>query len=173
MVSIVMLFFFLMIRRPPRSTRTDTLFPYTTLCRSRLPHPVGSHSRRPHDRHQRHAHRGHGHRGGPGGRLRQRRLPACARRRLARGLRRHRHGRPVHREAGPVIGEALLLVGSAFILLAALGMLRYSDVFARMQVLSKASTFGLLTVMAGGIVALQPITAVTPTARARLDTKTR
>src|SRR3546814_10085413 len=29
------LFFFLMIRRPPRSTRTDTLFPYTTLFRSR------------------------------------------------------------------------------------------------------------------------------------------
>src|SRR3546814_13096343 len=27
-------FFFLMTRRPPRSTRTDTLFPYTTLCRS-------------------------------------------------------------------------------------------------------------------------------------------
>src|SRR3546814_12689830 len=23
-----------MVRRPPRSTRTDTLFPYTTLCRS-------------------------------------------------------------------------------------------------------------------------------------------
>src|SRR3546814_15558272 len=31
------LFFFLMILRPPRSTRTDTLFPYTTLFRSRLP----------------------------------------------------------------------------------------------------------------------------------------
>src|SRR3546814_15297177 len=29
-------FFFLMIRRPPRSTRTDTLFPYTTLFRSRV-----------------------------------------------------------------------------------------------------------------------------------------
>src|SRR3546814_17601349 len=28
--------FFLMIRRPPRSTRTDTLFPYTTLFRSFL-----------------------------------------------------------------------------------------------------------------------------------------
>src|SRR3546814_11609715 len=28
-------FFFLMIRRPPISTRTDTLFPYTTLFRSR------------------------------------------------------------------------------------------------------------------------------------------
>src|SRR3546814_4243735 len=27
--------FFLMIRRPPRSTRTDTLFPYTTLFRSK------------------------------------------------------------------------------------------------------------------------------------------
>src|SRR3546814_3893797 len=36
--------FFLMIRRPPRSTRTDTLFPYTTLFRSlprlRREHPV-------------------------------------------------------------------------------------------------------------------------------------
>src|SRR3546814_3236094 len=29
-----MLFFFLRIRRPPRTTRTDTLFPYTTLFRS-------------------------------------------------------------------------------------------------------------------------------------------
>src|SRR3546814_10172462 len=34
-------FFFLSIRRPPRSTRTDTLFPYTTLFRSeeRCPKP--------------------------------------------------------------------------------------------------------------------------------------
>src|SRR3546814_1201629 len=31
-------YFFFMIRRPPRSTRTDTLFPYTTLFRSA---PVG------------------------------------------------------------------------------------------------------------------------------------
>src|SRR3546814_6454376 len=30
------LFFCLMLRRPPRSTRTDTLFPYTTRFRSRL-----------------------------------------------------------------------------------------------------------------------------------------
>src|SRR3546814_1916460 len=29
-----------MIRRPPRSTRTDTLFPYTTLFRSRSSHVV-------------------------------------------------------------------------------------------------------------------------------------
>src|SRR3546814_1654484 len=31
-------FFFLLIRRPPRSTRTDTLFPYTTLFRSAIDH---------------------------------------------------------------------------------------------------------------------------------------
>src|SRR3546814_5017974 len=29
-----------MIRRPPRSTRTDTLFPYTTLFRSEAPHEI-------------------------------------------------------------------------------------------------------------------------------------
>src|SRR3546814_12624968 len=34
MVRIVVVFFFLTIRRPPGSTRTDTLFPYTTLFRS-------------------------------------------------------------------------------------------------------------------------------------------
>src|SRR3546814_9024158 len=31
--------FFLMIRRPPRSTRTDTLFPYTALFRSLFTQP--------------------------------------------------------------------------------------------------------------------------------------
>src|SRR3546814_5724536 len=40
-----MLVFFLMIRRPPRSTRTDTLFPYTTLFRSDL--GVGGNEARP------------------------------------------------------------------------------------------------------------------------------
>src|SRR3546814_5162482 len=32
-----------MIRRPPRSTRTDTLFPYTTLFRSELPQAGARH----------------------------------------------------------------------------------------------------------------------------------
>src|SRR3546814_14700938 len=32
-------FFFLMVRRPPRSTRTDTRFPYTTLFRSTAEQP--------------------------------------------------------------------------------------------------------------------------------------
>src|SRR3546814_9279593 len=43
-----------MIRRPPRSTRTDTLFPYTTLFRSAGPDLDGAgrvqHGRRPPDR---------------------------------------------------------------------------------------------------------------------------
>src|SRR3546814_15598922 len=34
-------FFFVMIRRPPRSTRPDTLFPYTTLFRSPVTPPGG------------------------------------------------------------------------------------------------------------------------------------
>src|SRR3546814_16029430 len=37
MCLLFIFFFFLMIRRPPRSTRTDTLFPYTTLFRSEQP----------------------------------------------------------------------------------------------------------------------------------------
>src|SRR3546814_4433373 len=40
MAEIGIVIFYLMIRRPPRSTRTDTLFPYTTLFRSR-PRPHG------------------------------------------------------------------------------------------------------------------------------------
>src|SRR3546814_11114732 len=40
-------FFFLMIRRPPRSTRTDTLFPYTTLFRSPEAAPPGAAGARP------------------------------------------------------------------------------------------------------------------------------
>src|SRR3546814_19109654 len=35
-----MVLFFLMLRRPPRSTRTDTLFPYTTLFRSQSLRPI-------------------------------------------------------------------------------------------------------------------------------------
>src|SRR3546814_6470498 len=36
-LCVVCVSFFLKIRRPPRSTRTDTLFPYTTLVRSAHP----------------------------------------------------------------------------------------------------------------------------------------
>src|SRR3546814_13978836 len=44
LVDFVYIIFFLMKRRPPRSTRTDTLFPYTTLFRS--PPPRHRHRRR-------------------------------------------------------------------------------------------------------------------------------
>src|SRR5881628_3349409 len=44
----VVVFFFLMIRLPPRSTRQSTLFPYTTLFRSRkFPRRAGRLRRRP------------------------------------------------------------------------------------------------------------------------------
>src|SRR3546814_13969862 len=44
--------FFLMIRRPPRSTATDTLFPYTTLFRStRKSAASAGHAVRPSDGH--------------------------------------------------------------------------------------------------------------------------
>src|SRR3546814_15325751 len=48
-------FFFLMIRRPPRSTRTDTLFPYTTLFRSAA--SEGARYGAPRDRLRRPAHK--------------------------------------------------------------------------------------------------------------------
>src|SRR3546814_10284706 len=58
-----------MIRRPPRSTRTDTLFPYTTLFRSgRVDEP-----RRPRVEGAARLHRHRAHRAGAGLRLRQRR----------------------------------------------------------------------------------------------------
>src|SRR3546814_16604520 len=76
-----------MIRRPPRSTRTDTLFPYTTLFRSRLrpgdpppPPHAALDRRRCHRRRQ------------PHGRLLAPPPPAARRR-----LERHRQrGRPDH-----------------------------------------------------------------------------
>src|SRR3546814_19935557 len=43
---IYLLILFLMIRRPPRSTRTDTLFPYTTLFRSPRLHIQRVHAHR-------------------------------------------------------------------------------------------------------------------------------
>jgi multicomponent Na+:H+ antiporter subunit G len=53
-----------------------------------------------------------------------------------------------------VIGEVLVLAGAAFTLLAGIGTLRFSDVFARMHALGKASTLGLLLVLLGAAVPL-------------------
>src|SRR3546814_2410264 len=41
LLGVLLFLLFLMIRRPPRSTRTDTLFPYTTLFRSEDAHRPG------------------------------------------------------------------------------------------------------------------------------------
>src|SRR3546814_18113605 len=60
-------FFFLIIRRPPRSTRTDTLFPYTTLCRSGRLDESPDH-RAPHRRYERCLVREAGRMAGTGGR---------------------------------------------------------------------------------------------------------
>src|SRR3546814_2328146 len=52
-----------MIRRPPRSTRTDTLFPYTTLFRSRHGNAGSSHLRQSRARQDRLRSRGGGRHG--------------------------------------------------------------------------------------------------------------
>src|SRR3546814_6395294 len=65
--SFVISLFFLMIRRPPRSTRTDTLFPYTTLFRSSGPHRGSGHTGGQHL--QRPLHRRPEDRSGNGGRV--------------------------------------------------------------------------------------------------------
>src|SRR3546814_6659658 len=79
-----------MIRRPPRSTRTDTLFPYTTLFRSGRRAPAGRGGRGGLRRlRRRRQGAGDGAGGIGGGRLRAARRPG--------GQRRHREGRRLSR----------------------------------------------------------------------------
>src|SRR3546814_4789661 len=47
LLTLFVFIYFLMIRRPPRSTRTDTLFPYTTLFRSHASLPSVRRGRAP------------------------------------------------------------------------------------------------------------------------------
>jgi multicomponent Na+:H+ antiporter subunit G len=51
-------------------------------------------------------------------------------------------------------GELLALAGSLLMLLAAIGVVRFNDVFARLHALAKASTLGVLLVLLGAAVAL-------------------
>jgi multicomponent Na+:H+ antiporter subunit G len=48
-----------------------------------------------------------------------------------------------------VIGELLALVGAVLILVSATGVVRFGDVFARLHALAKASTLGVLLLLAG------------------------
>jgi multicomponent Na+:H+ antiporter subunit G len=52
------------------------------------------------------------------------------------------------------LGQALALAGSLLVLLAAIGVVRFDDVFARLHALAKASTLGVLLVLVGAAVSL-------------------
>jgi len=52
----------------------------------------------------------------------------------------------------------LIFLGSLFILIAALGLLRFRDVYSRMHATTKATSFGLLLIVSG--VALNFLTIV-------------
>lgn len=54
-----------------------------------------------------------------------------------------------------MIAELLVLLGAALTFVAALGTVRFRDVFARMHALSKASTLGLLLILIGAALALR------------------
>ena len=53
-----------------------------------------------------------------------------------------------------MIGRLLALFGSLLILLAAVGVVRFDDVYARLHAMAKASTIGMLLVLAGAAVSL-------------------
>jgi multicomponent Na+:H+ antiporter subunit G len=48
-----------------------------------------------------------------------------------------------------IIVLVLILLGSIFILIAAIGLLRFRDVFSRMHATTKATSFGLLLILTG------------------------
>ena len=60
-----------------------------------------------------------------------------------------------------MIGEFLALVGAVLILVSATGVVRFTDVFARLHALAKASTLGLLLLLAGAAVNLHHIYDIT------------
>jgi multicomponent Na+:H+ antiporter subunit G len=67
-----------------------------------------------------------------------------------------------------VIGQALALAGSLLVLLAATGMLRFGDPLARMHALAKASTLGVLLLLAGAAVNLHDVNDITSVVLAAL-----
>lgn len=53
-----------------------------------------------------------------------------------------------------IVANMLALFGAVLTLLAAVGVVRFPDVLSRMHALTKASTIGLLFVVAGGVLEL-------------------
>ena len=60
-----------------------------------------------------------------------------------------------------MIGELLALFGAALVLLAAVGVVRFGDVLARLHALAKASTLGLLLLLTGAAVNLRDLNDLT------------
>ena len=50
-----------------------------------------------------------------------------------------------------MIGELLALVGAVLVLLSAIGVVRFSDVLARLHALAKASTLGVLLLLGAAV----------------------
>ncbi len=51
-----------------------------------------------------------------------------------------------------MITALLILIGSVFILLSAIGLIRYDDLYSRMQATTKATSFGILLILIGSSV---------------------
>ena len=60
-----------------------------------------------------------------------------------------------------MIGELFALLGAILVLLSAIGVVRFTDVLARLHALAKASTLGLLLILAGAAVNLRHINDIT------------
>ena len=60
-----------------------------------------------------------------------------------------------------MIGELLALLGATLVLLSALGVVRFADVLARLHALAKASTLGVLLILAGAAVNLRDLNDLT------------
>jgi multicomponent Na+:H+ antiporter subunit G len=67
-----------------------------------------------------------------------------------------------------VIGELLALLGAILVLLSAVGVVRLGDVLARLHALAKASTLGVLLLLAGAAVNLHSVYDVTSVVLAAL-----
>jgi multicomponent Na+:H+ antiporter subunit G len=58
-------------------------------------------------------------------------------------------------------GEFLALLGSILVLLSAVGVVRFSDVLARLHALAKASTLGILLLLLGAAINLRHLNDIT------------
>ena len=60
-----------------------------------------------------------------------------------------------------MIGELFALAGAILMLLAGLGVVRFGDPLARMHALAKASTLGMLLILAGAAINLHTLNDIT------------